>query len=109
MTQQELGDILGCSDQTVSKMERGVHMMKVWRMIILCDRFQISLDYLVRGVCSEDVDEVPVQLVEMYKSADQEELSILNDHMDSAIREIQRLRELKNLHSEQIKNLHFEQ
>lgn len=46
LTQAELGDLLGCIDRNVQKMEYGHHNVPGLTLIWLADYFQVSLDYL---------------------------------------------------------------
>ncbi len=95
MNQEQLAEFLECSEVSISKIERGIHMMKNWRMIRLCQMCGVSMDYLIRGIDQTDAEDIPLQLIEMYKNADAFELRILEDHMRSAEREIDRKHELE--------------
>ena len=95
MNQEEFGEFLDCSDESISKIERGIHMMKIWRMIRLCQACGVSMDYLVRGIETGDTEDVPTYVIEMYRNADSLELTILQDHMQSARREISRKQNLE--------------
>ncbi len=77
------------------KIERGIHMMKIWRMIRLCQACGVSMDYLVRGIETGNTEDVPTYVIEMYRNADSLELTILQDHMQSARREISRKQNLE--------------
>ena len=95
MNQEEFGEFLDCSDESISKIERGIHMMKIWRMIRLCQACGVSMDYLVRGIETGNTEDVPTYVIEMYRNADSLELTILQDHMQSARREISRKQNLE--------------
>ena len=95
MNQEEFGEFLDCSDESISKVERGLHMMKIWRMIRLCQACGVSMDYLVRGIETGNTEDVPTYVIEMYRNADSLELTILQDHMQSARREISRKQNLE--------------
>ncbi len=95
MNQEEFGEFLDCSDESISKVERGLHMMKIWRMIRLCQKCEISLDYLVRGINTDDKDDIPTFVIEMFQNADFDELQILRDHLQNAQNEIARKHELE--------------
>ena len=64
-------------------------------MIRLCQKCEISLDYLVRGIETGNTEDVPTYVIEMYRNADSLELTILQDHMQSAQREISRKQNLE--------------
>ncbi len=49
ITQEELADELGVSRQAVSKWETGEAYPETDKLIILCDKFSVTLDELVRG------------------------------------------------------------
>lgn len=49
LTQMQLADILGISDKTVSKWERGAGLPEVSLMIPLCDVFEINVNELLTG------------------------------------------------------------
>ena len=95
MNQEEFGEFLDCSDESISKIERGIHMMKIWTMIRLCQACGVSMDYLVRGIETGNTEDVPTYVIEMYRNADSLELTILQDHMQSARREISRKQNLE--------------
>ena len=108
MNQEEFGEFLDCSDESISKIERDLHMMKAWRMIRLCQTCGVSLDYLVRGINTEDTDSVPAFVIELFQNADPYELKILKDHMQNAQNEISRKHDMetryKNLFGNPEKN-----
>ena len=95
MNQEEFGEFLDCSDESISKVERGLHMMKIWRMIRLCQKCEISLDYLVRGINTDDKDAVPAFIIEAFQTADPLELQILRAHMKNAQEEISRRHDME--------------
>ena len=95
MNQEEFGEFLDCSDESISKVERGLHMMKIWRMIRLCQKCEISLDYLVRGINTDDKDAVPAFIIEAFQKADPLELQILRAHMKNAQEEISRRHDME--------------
>lgn len=49
LTQMQLADILGISDKTVSKWERGAGLPEVSLMIPLCNVFEININELLTG------------------------------------------------------------
>lgn len=95
MNQEEFGEFLDCSDESISKAERGLHMMKMWRMIRLCQACGVSLDYLIRGINTEDTNAVPTFVIELFQNADLYERQILKDHMQNAQNEISRMHDMK--------------
>ena len=95
MNQEEFGEFLDCSDESISKVERGLHMMKIWRMIRLCQKCEISLDYLVRGINTDDKDDSRPLLIAIFQNADVDELQVLRDQLQNAQNEIARKHELE--------------
>gem|GEM_PF-4960874 len=65
-------------------------MMKIWRLIRLCELFHVSLDYLLRNYDPANLTGVPSYFVKLFHDADDVEFEILSDHMMSAGREIDR-------------------
>lgn len=53
LSQAELADLLGVTRQSVSKWESGTAMPELSKLVALSDRFQVSVDYLVK----EDLEE----------------------------------------------------
>lgn len=100
MTQAQLAEFLECTEETVSKAERGVCMMKYWRMIRLCRACNVTMDFLLCGIDHTDTDDVPIRVIEMYRHADPLEFRILQEHMQHAEREIARIRDLEKLYKE---------
>lgn len=60
ITQEELADELGVSRQSVSKWETGEAYPETEKLILLSDKFGVTLDELIRGE-PESADEEPVQ------------------------------------------------
>lgn len=55
LSQDELGNELGVSRQTISKWELGQSYPDFQRLVLLSDYFGLSLDELVKGVDVQDV------------------------------------------------------
>lgn len=51
MTQEELAERLDVSRQAVSKWESGQTMPEIEKLVQMAQVFDVSLDYLVRGIC----------------------------------------------------------
>ena len=49
ITQEELAELLQVSRQAVSKWETGDFYPETGKLIILCDKFGVTLDELLRG------------------------------------------------------------
>jgi len=50
MSQSELAEAIGVSDNTISNMETGNNNVKLENIEKVADFFKVSLDYLVKGV-----------------------------------------------------------
>lgn len=62
ITQEELADELGVSRQAVSKWETGEAYPETDKLIILCDKFGVTLDELVRGdISAREREEKPAE------------------------------------------------
>ena len=94
-SQAQLAEYLGCSEETIQKMERGVQSVKYWRLIRICDLFDVSLDYLLRDFDSSDLQTVPSYVVKLFQDADETEFEILSRHMINASQTIRLIRSLK--------------
>ena len=55
-TQKELAEILGISDKTISKWERGNGVPEVSLLLPLCNELEISVNELISGERLEEVD-----------------------------------------------------
>ncbi len=49
MTQDEFGELLGYSQKYISEIERGKKAPTLTGVVKICDKFNLSMDYLVRG------------------------------------------------------------
>ncbi len=47
LTEQELGELIGKSQQSVSRLENGKRKIKIHELHILADYFNVSTDYLL--------------------------------------------------------------
>lgn len=57
ITQEQLAEELGVSRQTISKWEGDVSHPEMEKIIQLCDRFECSMDLLLRGNAKENAEE----------------------------------------------------
>ena len=94
-SQEKLAEYLGCSEETIQKIERGVQSVKYWRLILICDLFNVSLDYLLRDFDASDLQTVPSYVVKLFQEADETEFEILSRHMFNASQTIKLIRSLK--------------
>ena len=55
LTQENLAELLDCSVKHVSHAERGAALFSLEKYLFLSDYFHCSLDYLLKGISSDDV------------------------------------------------------
>lgn len=46
-TQQEIADVLGISQTMYARYERGANEMPIRHLLVLCDYYQVSADYIL--------------------------------------------------------------
>ncbi len=74
ITQEELAEELGVSRQSVSKWETGEAYPEMDKLIIICDKFGVTLDGLMRGnVVEEDGENVDTEDIPSHEEGDGEE------------------------------------
>lgn len=56
MTMKQLGQIIGVSESTISLYENGKREPDYETMLKIAEVFDVSLDYLIRGVAGDGVD-----------------------------------------------------
>ncbi len=57
MSQSELAEAIGVSDNTISNMETGNNNVKLENIEKVANFFKVSLDYLVKGVGQSSLDD----------------------------------------------------
>ena len=57
-TQEQVGDVLNISAQSVSNIEKGKHFPKINHLAELCKMLNVSCDYLMFGD-TKDADQMP--------------------------------------------------
>lgn len=74
ITQEELAEELNLSRQSISKWETGEAYPETDKLIILCDKFNVTLDELLRGDVTQEVktEEVKTEEVEKVKKESDE-------------------------------------
>ncbi|MCI7131299.1 MAG: helix-turn-helix domain-containing protein [Lachnospiraceae bacterium] len=83
MGQLELCGELDVSAKHLSECERGVSMFSLERLLDICEIFDVSLDFLVRGMPTDDAQlNFPPSMVKIFESGDQEEIDLLNDYLN---------------------------
>lgn len=82
LTQANLAESLNISSKHCSNVERGRSTFSLDLMIEVCDRFDVSLDYLVRGKTSGNL---PKEFIAYWENADEKEQEVLKSYMDMYI------------------------
>ena len=83
MGQLELCGELDVSVKHLSECERGISMFSLERLLDICEIFDVSLDYLVRGLPT-DADELnfPPTMTEIFRSGDKQEIALLTEYLN---------------------------
>ena len=82
MKQEDLAFELDVSVKHCSECERGVAMYSLERLLDICDIFDVSLDFLVRGVPLDSGLNFPNSMKEIFESNDKEEIALLKDYLN---------------------------
>ena len=83
MGQLELCGELDVSVKHLSECERGVSTFSLERLLDICEIFDVSLDYLVRGLPTDDPQlNFPQTMVEIFRSGDTEEIALLTEYLN---------------------------
>lgn len=82
MSQADLGDVLGCTGQSVSRFEREERQLDPATIHALCDYFGCTADYLLGRSSSPSpaVTEEDVRLIEAYRDAEPRDRAFV-DHL----------------------------
>ena len=72
MSQADLGAVLGCTGQSVSRFEREEHQLDPALICALCDFFNCSADYLLcrTEIKKPELTDDEFRLVEAFRAAD---------------------------------------
>lgn len=83
MGQLELCGELDVSVKHLSECERGVSMFSLERLLDICEIFDVSLDFLVRGLpTDEDGLNFPPTMIEIFRSRDKQEIALLTEYLN---------------------------
>lgn len=79
-TQQDLADKIGTTKQAVSQYERGVRNPDLDTVLILCDIFNVSADYLLgrSPVVPRLVDTAEMRIIDKYRRLSKPEQAMVN-------------------------------
>lgn len=82
-SQQRLCNELDVSIKHVSECERGISTFSLERLLDICEIFDVSLDYLVRGLPTDDSQlNFPPTMVEIFRSNDSNEIKLLTEYLN---------------------------
>ncbi len=74
---------LDVSVKHLSECERGVSMFSLERLLDICEIFDVSLDYLVRGLPTDDEQlNFPPSMVRIFHSRDEQEIALLSEYLN---------------------------
>lgn len=73
MTQEQLAEHLDISIKHCSCVERGTASLSLERLIDVCDLFDVSLDYLVRGIQGDNLPQYPPSIAKLIQKNPQEQ------------------------------------
>lgn len=83
MGQLDLCGELDVSVKHLSECERGIAMFSLERLLDICEIFDVSLDYLVRGLPTDDEQlNFPPTMVSIFRSGDKREISLLTEYLN---------------------------
>lgn len=83
MGQLELCGELDVSVKHLRECERGVSMFSLERLLDICEIFDVSLDYLVRGLPTDDPQlNFPPSMIEIFRSHDTQEIALLTEYLN---------------------------
>lgn len=80
MTQEKLAEELDISIKHCSAVERGYASLSLERFMDLCDLFDVSLDYIIRGESPDGINKVPPSVIEIFCKADAQEAVLLREY-----------------------------
>ncbi len=82
MTQEQLAEMLEISIKHMSASERGKACLSLEKLVQLCDFFNCSLDYLIRGTSENSLSSaLPPSIINICDSNDSKEKELLNDFL----------------------------
>lgn len=82
LTQAQLADQIGSSSKHISEIERGVTGISIDTQVLLAEKLNCSLDYLIKGDEYKSVDSLlPAKILEILHSSSEKEISLLSDYL----------------------------
>jgi transcriptional regulator with XRE-family HTH domain len=83
MLQFDLSCELDVTTKHLSECERGIAMFSLERLLDICEIFDVSMDYLIRGMPTDN-DELnfPPTMVQIFRSGDKREIALLTEYLN---------------------------
>ncbi len=83
LTQQDMAEVMDISVKHCSEVERGESTYSIQNFIKLCDTFDISLDYIIRGKNNSESDApvIPQTVIDIMSSNDEEKIKIFLEYL----------------------------
>lgn len=88
LTQSELAEIAGVTDNQISNIENGKSFPKLNNFLLLCEALDCNADYLLSGIVKNTVSEQIIEMIATLSPEEQKTLWVLLDkyiHRDDAI------------------------
>jgi transcriptional regulator with XRE-family HTH domain len=83
MRQFDLSCELDVTTKHLSECERGIAMFSLERLLDICEIFDVSMDYLIRGVPTDEGElNFPPTMVEIFRSGNKREISLLTEYLN---------------------------
>ena len=87
MTQENLAELLDISIKHCSSVERGLSCLSLERLIDICNIFDVSLDYLIRGNdYTFGSQYIPPSILQIFQSNDEREIHLLKEYLNLYIK-----------------------
>lgn len=82
LTQAQLSEKIGISDNHMSEIERGNDRLSYDKLLRLCEIFDCSTDYILRGCNTiEDGVEIPESIIEVFRKSDSKEIALFEEYI----------------------------
>lgn len=82
LTQEKLAEELNISIKHCSAVERGAACFSLDKLIEVCEYFDVTLDYLVRGIEPSEYDHVlSTSVVELFKRNEEQEVALFKEYV----------------------------
>lgn len=86
LTQDQLSEELDITTKHMSAVERGVSALSLEKLIQVCEIFDCSLDYLIRGTVYNPLQLLPPTLLAILSSENESEKTLLTQYLEMFIK-----------------------